>query len=133
MSPPVPALPEDLYAEIVAHLWDDIPSLKSCSLASRVMTLPGQKLLFQSIALRPGRILLREEYLPGDDDSSGTSADFWQLLARCPHIASYIRSIHIIDLYPQYERSRRDDVPVNGVVELNEGKEINLATWTLPI
>jgi len=35
------------------------------------------------LGLRFGRNLLQEEHDPDDDDSSGTSADFEQLLARC--------------------------------------------------
>ena len=133
MPPAVPALLEELYGEIVAHLWDDIQSLRSCSLATRKMRLTGQKLLFRSITLRAERNLLREEYAPGAPDSSGTSVDFWRLLARCPHIARYVRSIHIIDLKDQYARFERGDVLVNDMVESVEGKEMKLATWTLPI
>ena len=131
MTPP--ALPADLYGEIVAHLWDDVPSLKSSWLATRMMRSVGQKLLFESVTLRPELNLLREEYVPGDHDLSGTSADLWRLLARSPHIAGFIRSIHIIDLEPEYARFERGDVLVNDVVESVEGKEMKLATWTLPI
>ena len=126
MSTAVPTLPEDLYGEITAYLWDDIPSLKACSLATRALTTAAQKLLFRSVALRPGRNVLRQEYvaaMAGDDALSGTSADFERLLARGPHIASHVRSMHIIDLSYQYERSG-GDVLVNGVVELDEGEEI---------
>jgi len=126
MYPTIPALPEELYSEIAASLWDDVQSLKSCSLATRKMTLTGQKLLFRSVTLRAGRNLLREEYAPGAHDSSGTSADLLQLLTDSSHIARYIRSIHIIDLEAQYAL-------VNDVVESVEGKEMKLATRTLPI
>jgi len=95
----------------------------SSSLASRVLTTAAQKLLFQSVALRPERNCLREEYMAGNDDLSGTSADFERFLARSPHIASHVRSMHIIDRSYQYERSG-DDVLVNGVVESDEGEEI---------
>ena len=132
MSPTVPALPADLYGEIVVYLWDDIPSLKSCSLANPIMTLAGQKLLFRSITLGPERNLLRED---PDDDTSGTSCDLWRLLARSPHIAGYIKSIHITDIKTQYAGFGGDDDLVHDVGESDEGKEINLATgiWTLPI
>ena len=121
MFPTIPALPEELYSEIAASLWDDVQSLKSCSLATRKMRLTGQKLLFRSVTLRAERNLLREEYAPGAHDSSGTSADLLQLLTHSSHIARYIRSIHIIDLKAQYAL-------VNDVVESVEGKEMKLAT-----
>jgi len=92
------------------------------------MALPGQKLLFRSVTLRAERNLLREEYAPGAHDLSGTSADLWRLLTRSPHIARYIRSIHIRDLSSQYARPERGSVLVNDVVESVEGKEMKLAT-----
>ena len=135
MPPALPALPADLYGEIVAHLssWDDVPSLKSSSLATRMMRSHGQKLLFESVTLRPELNLLRKERVPGDHDLSGTSADLWRLLARSPHIAGFIRSIHIVDLEPEYAGSEQEGVLVNDIVESDEGKKIKLATWTLPI
>ena len=126
MFPTVPALPQELYGEIVAHLWDDIPSLKSCSLVNPIMTLSGQKFLFRSVILRPTRNLLLHS---DSDDTSGTSRNFSQLLARSPHIASYVRSIQIIDIKAQYAGSGGEDDLVG---ESDEGKEINhLATGTL--
>ena len=124
MFPTVPALPQELYGEIVAHLWDDIPSLKSCSLVNPIMTLSGQKILFQSVILRPARNLLLHS---DSDGTSGTSGNFWQLLAHSPHIASYVRSIQIIDLKAQYAGSGGDGEDVG---ESDEGKEINLTTGT---
>ena len=56
--------------------------------------------MFKSVTLRPERNLLREEYVPGDHDLSGTSADFWRLLVRSPHIAGFIRSIDLVE--PEY-------------------------------
>ena len=103
MSPAVPVLPEDLYGEITAYLWDDIPSLKACSLTSRTMTTASQRLLFRSVGLRPEQNLLREIFIQDEDDLSGTSADFERLLARCPCFASDVTSIHIIDENSQYE------------------------------
>ena len=32
-------LPVELYSEIIGYLWNDIPSLKACSLANRIMTV----------------------------------------------------------------------------------------------
>jgi len=124
MSQAVPTLPEDLYEEIVAYLWDDIPTLKACSLASRRTTLVAQRLLFETVVLRPARNLLREQYMPVAGDLSGTSADFEQLLARRPHIGSYVKSILIVDQNNQYDKELGgDDVLVNDVVERGEGKE----------
>ena len=120
MMSPAP-LPQELYEEIVAYLWDDIPSLKACSLASRMMTLPAQRLSFRAVSLRPTRNLLREESRASE--ISGTSSDFQRLLARSPHIAGYVRSMHIMETNLQYARSGGDDVLVNDVGGSGEGKE----------
>ena len=119
MSPAL--LPEDLYEEIVAYLWDDIPTLKACSLASRIMRSAGQRLLFSTVVLRPARNLLREEHI---SDTSGTSDDFERLLVRAPHIGRHVKSIRIMDTINQYSKeSGGDDVlRVNDVVEQGEGK-----------
>src|SRR6266545_1516914 len=87
---PLPDLPEDLYDEIIGFLWDDIPSLKACSLANRIMTVPSQKRLFYCVALRE---------LPPNYHNyvCGTPYNFWQLLLRSPHIATYVVSLHVVD------------------------------------
>ena len=41
----------------MAYLWDDIPSLRACSLSSRLITEAAQSLLFSTVALRSGEKL----------------------------------------------------------------------------
>ena len=36
-------VPPEMFNEIIGHLWNDIPSLKACSLANQIMTIPSQK------------------------------------------------------------------------------------------
>ena len=121
----IPLLSEDLYGEILSYLCDDIPSLKAASLANPIMTMAAQKLLFSSVALHARKNLLRPALIHHEDDFSGTSADFEQLLARRPCIASYVRSIHIIDLSYHYEGYEEDSVVNDGPVESDVGKKIN--------
>ena len=91
-------LPEELYDEIIGFLWNDIPSLKACSLANRIMTIPSQKRLFYCIALRlPLRELSINTIPFFNNGLCGTSYNFRQLLLRSPHIAQYVISLHIVD------------------------------------
>ena len=84
-------LPAELYDEITSLLWNDFPSLKACSLANRVLTAPSQKRLFHSLALG-------HPHLQRNNKSRvRTSSDFYNLLAASPHIAEYVKSLHILD------------------------------------
>ena len=118
------SLPEDLYREIMAYLWDDIPSLRACSLASRLITEAAQNLLFSTVAVRSERSPLQAE---DGNGLSGSSACFERLLAHHPHIASHIRSIHIIDRI-SFQYDGGDGVLVSVMEEWDDGKHVNLAT-----
>ena len=86
----------ELYDEIIAFLWNDFPSLKACSLASRVLLAPSQKRLFYSIALNAHAGFLNAS---SGHESIGTPSSFYWLLARSPHLADYIQALHIRDEY----------------------------------
>ena len=99
-------LPVELYSEIISYLWNDIPSLRACSLANRIMTVPSQKHLFRCIALRAPLQKLKnkhEIFTNGLCGNCGTSYNFWQLLLRSPHIAKYVVSLHIVDHRDHYK------------------------------
>ena len=119
------SLPEDVYREIMAYLWDDIPSLRACSLASRLITETAQSLLFSTVALCSGQSFLQED----GNGLSGASACFERLLAHRPHIASYVRSIHIVDLI-SFQYDGGDGTLVSVMEEWDDGKHINPATST---
>src|SRR6266571_2683382 len=79
------SLPQELYEEIISYLWSDVPSLTACSLANRIMTVPSQRRLFTFIRLTDAR----------RDWNVGSSASFYKLLIRSPHIARYVESLQI--------------------------------------
>jgi len=95
--------PPELFNEIISYLWNDIPSLKACSLAHPTMTFPSQTRLFYSICLQPPRKRLSSLTFV-KNEISGTSYDFWRMLVRSPHIAGYIRSLFVIDHGHSYRR-----------------------------
>jgi len=100
----MPQFPSELLNEIIGYLWNDIPSLKACSLAHPTMTFPSQKRLFYSICLRAPSNQLNSLRLVRNE-ISGTSYDFWRLLVGSPHIAEYVQSLFvIIDYSPNYYR-----------------------------
>jgi len=78
-------LPQELCEEIIRYLWNDLPSLTACSLANRIMTVPSQRRLFTFIRLTDAR----------RDWNVGSSASFYKLLIRSPHIARYVGSLQI--------------------------------------
>ena len=96
-------LPAELYSEIISYLWNDIPSLRACSLANRIMTVPSQKHLFRCIALRAPLQKLRNQHEIFTNVLCGTSYNFWQMLLRSPHIAKYVVSLHIVDHRDHYK------------------------------
>lgn len=85
-----PVLPAELCDEIISYLRNDSKSLKACSLANKVMTVPCQKRLFH-------RIALQQHYIRHKSDSDRQSAKFFQLLTGSPHISGYVRSLFIYD------------------------------------
>ena len=121
-------LPEELYDEIIGFLWNDPPSLKSCSLANRIMTVPSQKRLFYCIALRPPLQKLNLDIRIFGNGLCGTSYNFQQLLLRSPHIAEYVISFHIVDHRFYYASQSNvdaleDPVPGNMDDEVDDGKQ----------
>jgi len=135
--------PQELFNEIIGYLWNDIPSLKACSLAHRNMTFQSQKRLFYSICLRaPTEQLNNLELVK--NEISGTSYDFWRLLVRSPHIAKYVQSLFVIDYCPGFARlfrtfraqdvdsaSSEDDQTESGLeyVTLTRGVATNPPGW----
>ena len=117
-------LPVELHNEIIGYLWNDIPSLKACSLANRIMTIPSQKHLFHCIALRPPLPKLRNQHDIFTNGLCGTSYNFWQLLLRYPHIAKYVKSLHIVDHRVHYKSdlevpaTQRGFAPRRGMVPM---------------
>jgi len=115
-------LPVELYNEIISYLWNDIPSLKACSLANPIMTAPSQKRLFHCIALCAPLPKLRNEYEIFTNGLCSTSYNFWQLLVKSPHIAKYVASLHIVDRHVHYKpdlgvrAAQRGFAPRRGVV-----------------
>jgi len=114
-------LPVELYSEIIGYLWNDIPSLKACSLANRIMTVPSQKHLFNCIALRPPLQKLRNEHEIFTNGLCGTSHNFWQLLLRSPHIAKYVVSLHIVDQSVHYKPLLEVPAPLAGSTVDDDG------------
>ena len=77
--------PQELHEEVISHLWDDLTSLAACSLTSKSLTVPSQRRLFAFINLTE----------PRRDINVGSSASFYELLTRSPHIARYVESLQI--------------------------------------
>ena len=94
--------PPELLDEIISYLWNDIPSLKACSLAHRNTTVPSQKRLFYAVGLRGPNQRVKNEM-------SGTSYDFWRLLVGSPHIAGYVQSLFIMDIIDFDPSGSEDD------------------------
>ena len=94
--------PPELFNEIIGYLWNDIPSLKACSLSIRSMTSPSQKRLFYSICLRAPRERLTQNLELLENEIGGTSYAFWRLLVGSPHIAGYVQSLSVLDSSPSY-------------------------------
>jgi len=115
-------LPEELYDEIIGFLWNDIPSLKACSLANRIMTIPSQKRLFYCLVLRPPLRKLSISCPAFSDGLCGTSYNFRQLLLRSPHIAKYVISLHIVG---QFFCNMSNSEALEGMVPGNTDDEID--------
>ena len=119
-------LPQELYDEIIGFLWNDISSLRACSLANRIMTLPSQKRLFYCIALRAPLQKLNDDRRIFDNGLCGTSYNFRQLLLRSPHIAKYVVSLHIVDRWDDYKSNLETlggSVPGNMEDEIDDGEQ----------
>jgi len=79
----VPAsLPQDIVETVIEQISPyDVETLKRCSIVSRSFLAPSQKQLFSVVYLTKGRVDCRRLY---------------HLLLSTPHIATYIRELHVI-------------------------------------
>ncbi|KAJ7108354.1 hypothetical protein C8R43DRAFT_188366 [Mycena crocata] len=80
-------LPQELIDIIVDDLYNDIPTLKACSLAARTFVSPTRTHLFKRIEITPP---------PGPGNGYGSCHKFHQLLTSSPHIASLVRELCIV-------------------------------------
>ncbi|KAF8580214.1 hypothetical protein K439DRAFT_318939 [Ramaria rubella] len=74
----VQALPQELVDNIIDHLWDDLPSLQTCSLTCRSWVESAQYHIFHHV---------EAQITIGDP--------FWALLESSPHIAQYVKTLAI--------------------------------------
>ncbi|KAJ7111327.1 hypothetical protein C8R44DRAFT_742450 [Mycena epipterygia] len=79
-------LPQELVDLIVDNLRDDIPSLKSCSLAARTFSGSVRAHIFRKVEITPP--------LPGKTNSP--CQQLYKLLTSTPHIAPLIDELHIV-------------------------------------
>jgi hypothetical protein len=80
-------LPQELVDVILDNLHDDIPSLKSCSLAARTMVSSARTLIFRKIEIKP----------PDPFSSSpNTCQRFYKLLTASPHIAPIVEELCVV-------------------------------------
>lgn len=81
MAPTTPT-PQDVIDTVIGNISaNNAETLKNCSLASRSFLAPSQKQLFSIIYITKGRTICQRLY---------------RLIACSPHIATYIRELHII-------------------------------------
>ncbi|KAJ7863832.1 hypothetical protein B0H14DRAFT_3443937 [Mycena olivaceomarginata] len=73
-------LPQELVDTILDDLHDDVPSLKSCSLAARTFVISARKHIFKKIEIL---------------SSSDASQRFYELLCSSPHIAPLVEDLRI--------------------------------------
>ncbi|KAJ7111324.1 hypothetical protein C8R44DRAFT_883138 [Mycena epipterygia] len=81
-----PHLPQELVDLIVDNLCDDIPSLKSCSLAARTFSGSVRAHIFRKVEITPP--------LPGKTHSP--CQQLYKLLTSTPYIAPLIDELHIV-------------------------------------
>ncbi|KAJ6609056.1 hypothetical protein B0H10DRAFT_509754 [Mycena sp. CBHHK59/15] len=66
-----------------------LETLRSCALVARAFVQPAQLRLFSAVGV--------------DDDPPGSSAQFSAHLKACPHLASYVRHLHVLYSWLSYE------------------------------
>jgi hypothetical protein len=85
-------LPQELVDVIVHNLREDIPSLKSCSLAARAFVVSAQIHIFKRIEIMP----------PTDPLSSSNSCQkLYKLLTLSPHLARLVDELCIVLVGPE--------------------------------
>jgi hypothetical protein len=80
-------LPQDLVDTILDDLHDDVPSLKSCSLAARTFVISARKHIFKKIEIL---------------SSSDASQRFYELLCSSPHIAPLVEDLCITSILERF-------------------------------
>ncbi|KAJ7306742.1 hypothetical protein DFH08DRAFT_513541 [Mycena albidolilacea] len=80
-------LPQELVDTILDILHDDIPSLKSCSLAARTFVISARKHIFKKIEIL---------------SSSDASQRFYELLCSSPHIAPLVEDLCITSVLEKF-------------------------------
>ncbi|KAJ7868597.1 hypothetical protein B0H14DRAFT_2503876 [Mycena olivaceomarginata] len=80
-------LPQELVDTILDILHDDIPSLKSCSLAARIFVISARKHIFKKIEIL---------------SSSDASQRFYQLLCSSPHITPIVEDLCIASVVEKF-------------------------------
>jgi hypothetical protein len=76
-------LPQELVDTILDNIHDDVPSLKSCSLAARTFVISARKHIFKKIEIL---------------SSSDASQRFYELLYSSPHIAPLVEDLCIVSV-----------------------------------
>ncbi|KAJ7461795.1 hypothetical protein B0H11DRAFT_115657 [Mycena galericulata] len=89
----MPSVPQELLDIIINDLHDDVPSLKACSLASRVFVPSARVHIFSTIYLLPPRRLR----LVGSQRQKNYSQKFDALLDKSPHLAPLVKDLRIVE------------------------------------
>ncbi|GBE83090.1 hypothetical protein SCP_0501360 [Sparassis crispa] len=79
MEPSPPALPIEIFDNVLDHLWDDPHVLAACSLASRMLLSTSRFHLFNTISL----------------DDPAMHDLFYRLLKASPAVSSYVRHLSV--------------------------------------
>jgi len=122
-------LPCEIYGEIISYLWDSKEALNACSVASRILTSPSQKLLFSRLILPgpPKLIVPQYRHSPSIDLLEQSYSHFMRLLARSPHIAEYVECLQIIGSAPNTDDGEQEteDEPFSALMEMFDDEEVH--------
>ncbi|KAJ7306770.1 hypothetical protein DFH08DRAFT_514113 [Mycena albidolilacea] len=80
-------LPQELVDTILDNIHDDVPSLKSCSLAARTFVISARKHIFKKIEIL---------------SSSDAAQRFYELLCSSPHIAPLVEDLCITSVLEKF-------------------------------
>ncbi|KAF4614534.1 hypothetical protein D9613_002451 [Agrocybe pediades] len=88
-------LPQELYDEIIDHLSDHPPTLRSCALTCRSFVVKSQRHFFCNVALstEPGHPEV--QWYKSDIFSFADADRFRSILEGSPHLASYVLNLRI--------------------------------------
>ncbi|KAF8969671.1 hypothetical protein BDZ97DRAFT_1915215 [Flammula alnicola] len=89
-----PHIPQDIYDEVVSHLWGDDDALQACSLTCRAFLPSCQRFLFSNIVLFPPTRNFKK--FPNGHHLQ-------QLLKASPHLCRYVHYLEVIDCYIENE------------------------------